>query len=267
MGGVGLLDAPTKRVMERALEGELTDHLGYEKHAREGRNSGNSRNGRTRKRVKMDTSEFEIEVPQDRDSTFDPRFVRKGQPSAARVRREGDRAVRAGHDDAGDPGSPARGLVKAAHSATVRLSPMVRDTRFLTSEENVIDMRTALDVIAAAVDQDRERLPPQPRHAEPQGGRQDRLDQDRPDAPRPVLGPAGLSCEAREIVGSSLGASGTGGGYASSGHLWPHRAGASVVNPRELPPLDGKFPAMEPRGIRRNPRAGNADRAVLIRLT
>lgn len=38
--------------MERALEGELTDHLGYEKHAREGRNSGNSRNGRTRKRVK-----------------------------------------------------------------------------------------------------------------------------------------------------------------------------------------------------------------------
>ena len=79
MGGGGLLDALTKRVMERALEGELTDHLGYEKHAREGRNSGNSRNGRTRKRVKTDTSEFEIEVPRDRDSTFDPQFVRKGQ--------------------------------------------------------------------------------------------------------------------------------------------------------------------------------------------
>ncbi|WP_420615552.1 IS256 family transposase [Candidatus Palauibacter sp.] len=79
MGGGGLLDALTKRVMERVLEGELTDHLGYEKHAREGRNGGNSRNGRTRKRVKTDTSEFEIEVPRDRDSTFDPQFVRKGQ--------------------------------------------------------------------------------------------------------------------------------------------------------------------------------------------
>ncbi len=79
MGGGGLLEALTKRVVERALEGELTDHLGYEKHAREGHNRGNSRNGRTRKRVKTDTSEFEIEVPRDRDSTFDPQFVRKGQ--------------------------------------------------------------------------------------------------------------------------------------------------------------------------------------------
>lgn len=79
MGGGGLLDALTKRVMERVLEGELTEHLGYAKHAREGRNGGNSRNGRTRKRVKTDTSELEIEVPRDRDSTFDPQFVRKGQ--------------------------------------------------------------------------------------------------------------------------------------------------------------------------------------------
>ena len=79
MGGGGLLDALTKRVMERVLEGELTEHLGYEKHAREGHNGGNSRNGRTRKRVKTDTSEFEIEVPRDRDSTFAPKFVRKGQ--------------------------------------------------------------------------------------------------------------------------------------------------------------------------------------------
>ena len=79
MGVGGLLGALTKRVVERALEGELTDHLGCEKHAREGHNSGNSRNGRTRKRVKTDTSELEIEVPRDRDSTFEPEFVRKGQ--------------------------------------------------------------------------------------------------------------------------------------------------------------------------------------------
>lgn len=46
------MDALTRRMMERALEGELTDHLGHEKHAPEGRNGGNSRIGRTRKRVK-----------------------------------------------------------------------------------------------------------------------------------------------------------------------------------------------------------------------
>jgi hypothetical protein len=79
VGGGGLLDELTKRVMERALEGELTDHLGYEKHADEGRDGGNSRNGRTRKRVKTDTSELEIEVPRDRDATLDPKLVRKRQ--------------------------------------------------------------------------------------------------------------------------------------------------------------------------------------------
>lgn len=79
MGGGGLLDELTKRLMERALAGELTDHLGYEKHAKEGHDGGNSRNGLTRKRVKTDTSELEIEVPRDRDATFDPKLVRKGQ--------------------------------------------------------------------------------------------------------------------------------------------------------------------------------------------
>lgn len=80
--------------MERALEGELTDHLGYEKHATDGRDGGNSRNGRTRKRVNTGTSELEIEVPRDRDATFDPKLVRKGQRRLAGVRREGDRALR-----------------------------------------------------------------------------------------------------------------------------------------------------------------------------
>ena len=79
VGGGGLLDELTKRVMERALEGELTDHLGYEKHATEGRDGGNSRNGHTRKRVKTDTSELEIEVPRDREGSFDPQLVRKRQ--------------------------------------------------------------------------------------------------------------------------------------------------------------------------------------------
>jgi transposase-like protein len=79
VGSGGLLEDLTKRLLERALEGELSDHLGYEKHDAEGRNGGNSRNGLTRKRVKTDTAEMEIEVPRDRDGSFEPRLVAKGQ--------------------------------------------------------------------------------------------------------------------------------------------------------------------------------------------
>jgi putative transposase len=61
------------------LEGELTEHLGYEKHATEGRNGGNSRNGRSTKRVKTDAGEVAIEVPRDREGTFEPQLVAKGQ--------------------------------------------------------------------------------------------------------------------------------------------------------------------------------------------
>lgn len=79
VGQGGLLEDLTKRLLERALEGELTEHLGYEKHATEGRNGGNSRNGRNRKRVKTDAGEVEIEIPRDREGTFEPQLVPKGQ--------------------------------------------------------------------------------------------------------------------------------------------------------------------------------------------
>jgi putative transposase len=79
VGEGGLVSELTKRLMERALQGELTAHLGYEKHSPEGRNRGNSRNGHTQKRVKTGTREIELEVPRDRDSTFEPQLVRKGQ--------------------------------------------------------------------------------------------------------------------------------------------------------------------------------------------
>jgi len=79
VGGGGLLEDLTKRLLERALEGELTEHLGYEKHATEGRNGGNSRNGRTKKRLKTGTGEVEIEVPRDRQGSFEPKLVSKGQ--------------------------------------------------------------------------------------------------------------------------------------------------------------------------------------------
>jgi putative transposase len=79
LGESGLVKDLTRRLVERALEGEMSAHLGYDKHAVEGRNRGNSRNGRGRKRRKTGTAELEIEVPRDRDGTFDPQLVRKRQ--------------------------------------------------------------------------------------------------------------------------------------------------------------------------------------------
>jgi putative transposase len=78
-GKEGLVQELTKRLVERALDGEMTAHLGYEKHASEGRSGGNSRNGRSRKRVKSATAELEIEVPRDRAGSFEPQLVRKRQ--------------------------------------------------------------------------------------------------------------------------------------------------------------------------------------------
>lgn len=59
------------------LETELTDHLGYDKHSPEGKNSGNNRNGKTYKTIKTDRGEIEIKTPRDRNSTFDPLIVKK----------------------------------------------------------------------------------------------------------------------------------------------------------------------------------------------
>jgi len=79
LGNEGVLRDLTKRLVERALQGEMTAHLGYEKHASEGRDGGNSRNGSSSKRVKADFGEVEIAVPRDRAGDFDPQLVRKGQ--------------------------------------------------------------------------------------------------------------------------------------------------------------------------------------------
>jgi transposase-like protein len=61
-----LKDVLTKGLMERALEGDLTDRLGYDRHAVKDRDDGNSRNGVTSKRVKTGSREIDIEVPRDR---------------------------------------------------------------------------------------------------------------------------------------------------------------------------------------------------------
>ena len=78
IGESGLLKQLTKAVLERALQAELSTHLGYEKHAPEGRNGGNSRNGSSRKRLKGEFGTLEIEVPRDREASFEPRLVPKG---------------------------------------------------------------------------------------------------------------------------------------------------------------------------------------------
>ena len=75
----GLLRQLTKLVVERAMQGEMAEHLGYEKHDPEGNNSGNSRNGVTRKTLKGDFGEVEVETPRDRNGEFEPRIVQKNQ--------------------------------------------------------------------------------------------------------------------------------------------------------------------------------------------
>jgi putative transposase len=78
-GEDGLLKRMKKRMAERILETELTDHLGYEKHAPDGRNRGNSRNGKTTKTLKDDKGDLPVEIPRDREGSFDPKLIRKYQ--------------------------------------------------------------------------------------------------------------------------------------------------------------------------------------------
>jgi putative transposase len=69
----------TKALVERALEGELTHHLGYEKNDPVGYGNGNSRNGKSRKTLKSEQGEVQIAVPRDRQGSFEPQLVRKHQ--------------------------------------------------------------------------------------------------------------------------------------------------------------------------------------------
>ena len=67
--------------IEQMLESEITEHLGYEKHSPEGRNSDNSRNGKTHKTLKNDNGEIEITVPRNRNGQFDPIILKKYERS------------------------------------------------------------------------------------------------------------------------------------------------------------------------------------------
>ena len=79
VGPGGLLTGLTKAVLETALEAELSAHLGYDKHDPAGRNGLNSRNGTRTKTVLTGVGPVEIEVPRDRDGSFEPVIVKKRQ--------------------------------------------------------------------------------------------------------------------------------------------------------------------------------------------
>lgn len=79
VGPDGLLGQLTKSVLETALDAEMSEHLGYDKHDPAGRNSGNSRNGTRAKTVLTEIGPVEIEVPRDTESTFEPQIVKKRQ--------------------------------------------------------------------------------------------------------------------------------------------------------------------------------------------
>ena len=72
-------------MVEGALDGEMDDHLGYEKHDAAGRNGGNSRNGYRAKTVITEAGPVELSVPRDRDSSFEPKIVAKRQRRLAGV--------------------------------------------------------------------------------------------------------------------------------------------------------------------------------------
>src|SRR5215467_12622988 len=74
IGENGLLKQLTKQLLERAMAAELTEHVGYEKHDPEGKNSGNSRNGSSQKTLKGDFGRLPLAVPRDRNGTFEPQI-------------------------------------------------------------------------------------------------------------------------------------------------------------------------------------------------
>ena len=78
-GETGIFAQLKKKIIERTLNAEMDNHLGYSKHDSKGHNSGNSRNGRGKKTIVVDSGQVEIEPPRDRNSTFEPQLIPKRQ--------------------------------------------------------------------------------------------------------------------------------------------------------------------------------------------
>jgi len=76
-GEFGLFAQLKKKIIERTLDAEMDNHLGYTKHNPKGHNSGNSRNGRGKKTVVVDSEQIDLKPPRDRNSTFEPQLIPK----------------------------------------------------------------------------------------------------------------------------------------------------------------------------------------------
>lgn len=72
--------ADVKHVIEVMLDGEMQDHLGYPKYAPEGQSSCNNRNRSSKKTIRTEQSQLEVDIPRDRNASFKPKTVPKGQP-------------------------------------------------------------------------------------------------------------------------------------------------------------------------------------------
>jgi putative transposase len=79
IGENGLLKQLTKQLLEAAMAAEMTEHVGYDKHDVIGNNSGNSRNGKSAKTIKGSFGTLPLEVPRDRNGTFEPQIIEKHQ--------------------------------------------------------------------------------------------------------------------------------------------------------------------------------------------
>jgi putative transposase len=77
LGESGLLKQLTKALVELALEAEMTEHLGHDKHEAVSNLTGNTRNGKSRKTLKGDFGELPIEIPRDRHGQFEPQIIGK----------------------------------------------------------------------------------------------------------------------------------------------------------------------------------------------
>lgn len=78
-GKEGLLKLLTKKIVEKAMSAEMDHHLGYSKHSPAGKNSGNSRNGKSKKTIITEQGEVPIEIPRDRNGEYEPQIVKKHQ--------------------------------------------------------------------------------------------------------------------------------------------------------------------------------------------
>jgi putative transposase len=79
IGENGLLKQLTKLLVEKALDAELTEHLGHERHEAVANEAGNTRNGKSRKTLKGEFGELPIEVARDRHGSFEPQLIPKHQ--------------------------------------------------------------------------------------------------------------------------------------------------------------------------------------------